>query len=104
MEHGEVRDALELSIILNAPFAVGFLERILNIEKSQIAPFGASFLSMITRKLSGTISTWLAWLTFGIGSTNLQLGGVARYYRVIDSTTYILSDKLHAITGIYLLI
>jgi len=43
-------DNLELSIISNTPFAVGFLERILNIKKSQKAPFGAISLSMIELK------------------------------------------------------
>jgi hypothetical protein len=36
---------LEKSIIKSAPFVASFLEIILNFQKSQNTPFGASFLS-----------------------------------------------------------
>jgi len=44
-------DNLETSIIFNVPFAVGFLEIILNIKKSPGAPFRAIFLGRIKLKL-----------------------------------------------------
>jgi hypothetical protein len=45
------KDGLELSIILNAPFAVGFMKLIIHFYKWQNAPFRVSFLDMIILKL-----------------------------------------------------
>ena len=58
-------DSLELSIILNAPYATGFSEIIMNFQKCQDAPFLVSFLGLITYKLIrnyAKLSIILKWL------------------------------------------